>query len=96
MVVHVDDFLASGEQDQLDWFKHVLMETIDLSRTTIGPESNDEHKVKYVNRILRSTPKNMISCDKAFPVIAERMGLGRSKRGNRANNHKFGRQNRER
>ena len=53
VVVHVDDFLASGEQDQLDRLKKDMMETFDLSGTTIGPESNDEHEVKYVNRNLR-------------------------------------------
>ena len=28
---------------------------------SIGPESNDEHEVKYLNRILRWTPENMMS-----------------------------------
>ena len=63
VVVHVDDFLASGEQDQLDRLKKDMMETFDLSRTTIGPESNEEPEVKYLNRILRWTPENMMSCE---------------------------------
>ena len=37
------------------------METFDLSGITIGPESNDEHEVKYLNRILRWTRENMMS-----------------------------------
>ena len=45
----MDDFLASGEQDQLDRLKKDMMETFDLSGTTSGPESNDEHEVKYLN-----------------------------------------------
>ena len=45
VVVHVEDFPASGEQDQLDRLKKDMMETVDLSGTTFGPESNDEHEV---------------------------------------------------
>ena len=67
-----------------------------MSGTMIGPESNDEHEVTCLNRILRLTAENMMSHEadpQACPVIAERMELGRSKRGSRANNQKFGRWN---
>ena len=36
VVVHVDDFLASGEQDQLDRLNKDMMEMLDLYGTTIG------------------------------------------------------------
>ena len=98
VVVHVDDFLASGEQDQLDRLKKDMMETFDLSGTTIGPESNDEHEVKYLNRILRRTPENMMSYE-AYPkhvqLLLEELGLEEAKGSSRANNQKFGGWNRE-
>ena len=82
VVVHVDDFLASGEQDQLDRLKKDMMETFDLSGTTIGPESNDEHEVKYLNRILRWTPENMMSYEadpKHVQLLLKEWGLAEAK-----------------
>ena len=82
VVVHVDDFLASGEQDQLDRLKKDVMETFDVSGTTIGPESNDEHELKYLNRILTWTPENMMSyepCPKHVQMLLKEWGLAETK-----------------
>ena len=38
-------FPSERGQDQLDRLKKDMMETFDLSGTTIGLESNDEHEV---------------------------------------------------
>ena len=82
VVVHVDDFLASGQQDQLDRLKKDMMETFDLSGIRIGPESNDEHEVKYLNRILRWTPENMMSYEadpKHVQLLLKEWGLAEAK-----------------
>ena len=53
IVAHVDDFLCAGRKEDLDLFREGLTAFFDISATYFGPE--DEHTVKYLNRVLRWT-----------------------------------------
>jgi hypothetical protein len=55
VVVHVDDFLCSGEAGNLEWLYQSLRKRYDLSRTMVGSEF--EQECKYLNRIVRWTDR---------------------------------------
>ena len=50
LVVHVDDFLAAGTQESLDWVHSEMSRTYDLKRSVVSSSPTDEHEVSYLNR----------------------------------------------
>ena len=50
-LVHVDDFLCSGDEDDLEWLCDGLKDKYDLKRNVMHKGSNAE--VRYLNRSIR-------------------------------------------
>ena len=53
IIVHVDDFLCSGEASELEWLFENLRRKYEMSRTMIG--EGFEQEGKYLNRLIRWT-----------------------------------------
>ena len=61
LVVHVDDFLISGDQPSLDWLFNTLSSEWELKRCVISSCPNDAHETSYLNRRLKWNLHNEIS-----------------------------------
>ena len=70
VVVHVDDFLASGKAVDVEWLGGELANTFDFSKVILGNTSLDKHEAKYLNWIIRWTTGNKVECE-ADPRHAE-------------------------
>ena len=57
VIVHVDDFLCSGDEDDLEWLCDCLKDKYDLKRNVLHKGSNAE--VRYLNRSIRWTPEGI-------------------------------------
>ena len=61
LIIHVDDFLVTGDEQQLQWLKEKLEERYDLRGAIISSRAGDSHETKYLNRRLRWSTDNMMS-----------------------------------
>ena len=61
LVVHVDDFLISGDQETLDWVYATLSERWELKRCVISSCPEDAHETTYLNRRLKWNTHNEMS-----------------------------------
>ncbi len=55
VVVHVDDFLLSGEQHQLSWFQDQMAKKYELKVQTAGWSQGDNHELQFLGRVIRLT-----------------------------------------
>ena len=54
-VVHVDDFLLSGEGHQLQWFRDHLTKKYELKVQVAGWAPGDDRELKFLGRVIRLT-----------------------------------------
>ena len=52
LIVHGDDFVTTGDQDDLTWLKEEFEKTFEISTTVIGHDEGDEKAAKVLNRII--------------------------------------------
>ena len=52
LMVHGDDFLSTGDQEDLKWLQEVFESKFEISTNTIGHDPNDEKQLKILNRII--------------------------------------------
>ena len=57
VIVHVDDFMCSGRETDLQWLYDGLRQKYDLTRSFLGKDH--ERETKYLNRIVRWTPRGV-------------------------------------
>ena len=50
LVVHVDDFLVSGDQEALDWVYKTLSRQWELKKCIVSCSPDDAHETSYLNR----------------------------------------------
>jgi hypothetical protein len=55
VVVHVDDFLLSGEQHQLSWFQDQMAKKYELKVQTAGWNQGDNRELQFLGRVIRLT-----------------------------------------
>ena len=82
VVVHVDDFLISGNPEAMTWLTTELEKQYDLKKKTIGPNQNEEHELKYLNRVISWDTDNFIRYrgdDKHSRRLIEEWGLDHAK-----------------
>ena len=70
MVVHVDDFLVSWKETDLEWLAGELANTFDFSKVILENTSLDKHEAKHFNQITRWTTDNKVEYE-ANPHHAE-------------------------
>ena len=58
VVVHVDDFLCSGEEKDLEWLYDTLRQKYDLKKSVLE-SSSDDIMVRYLNRTIRWTTEGL-------------------------------------
>ena len=56
VVVHVDDFLLSGEGHQLLWFRDQMMRKYELKVQVAGWSREDNKELSFLGRVIRTTP----------------------------------------
>ena len=61
LVVHVDDFLISGDPESLEWLFDALSAEWDLKRCVLSSSPNDAHETSYLNRRLKWNVHNELS-----------------------------------
>ena len=82
VVVHVDDFLVSGVEEDLVWFATQLKQHFEVKESIIGRDQGDEHEVRYLNRILRWTTDNYLSVEgdpKHTDILLKEWGFSEGK-----------------
>ena len=52
LIVHGDDFVSTGAEEDLQWLRVVFETKFELSTDVIGPEEKDSKVVKVLNRII--------------------------------------------
>ena len=52
LMVHGDDFVSTGDGDDLVWLKGIFEAKFEISTNTIGHEPQDEKQLKVLNRII--------------------------------------------
>lgn len=57
--LHVDDFLAVGDEEGLLWLRESLAKAYTLKSTLIGPEPHHAKEVAYLGRTIRWTPRGV-------------------------------------
>ena len=55
-VVHVDDFLLSGEGHHLQWFRDHMSEKYELKVQVAGWGRDDAKELEFLGRVIRTTP----------------------------------------
>ena len=60
VTVHVDDFLASGTGEQLQWLAQQLQQRYDLKYNIISREKGDVQETTFLNRVIRWRKDNVI------------------------------------
>ena len=55
VVVHVDDFLLSGEGHQLQWFRDHLTQKYELKVQVAGWGHGDDRELQFLGRVIRLT-----------------------------------------
>ena len=55
VVVHVDDFLLSGEAHQLSWFQDMMAKMYELKVQVAGWDRNDNRELQFLGRVIRLT-----------------------------------------
>ena len=60
LMVHVDDFLATGAGSELQWLKGKVQEKFECTGDVLGPDEGQKKEVRYLNRILRWTDRNRV------------------------------------
>ena len=55
VVVHVDDFLISGEGHQLQWFRDQLTQKYELKVQVAGWGHGDDRELQFLGRVIRFT-----------------------------------------
>ena len=59
VIVHVDDFLCSGESHHLCWLKAALEKKFSLKTSVLGSQPEEKKEVKFLNRLIRWTPEGL-------------------------------------
>ncbi len=52
VLVHVDDFLCAGSPADLHWVRQQLDKHFESTAAILGPDTGEERKIRYLNRIL--------------------------------------------
>ena len=55
-VTHVDDFLLSGEEQHLIWFRNQMQKIYELKVQVAGWEREDNKELSFLGRVIRTTP----------------------------------------
>lgn len=78
LVVHVDDFLISGDEDALVWVYEELSKKYELKKTIISSSPHDAHETRYLNRKIRWDVHNWLSYEgdeKHTDILLKEWGL---------------------
>ena len=59
VIVHGDDFLATGREMALHWLRRTLAAKFEIKAAIVGPAKHQEKSLTMLNRTLRWTPKGM-------------------------------------
>jgi hypothetical protein len=59
VVVHVDDFLLSGDDHQLQWFRDHLTKKYELKVQVAGWGREDHKELSFLGRVIRLTPSGI-------------------------------------
>ena len=55
IVAHVDDFLCSGEREDLEWLRRRVEETVEVTGDVLGIDAGEVRELKHLGRTLRLT-----------------------------------------
>ena len=77
-LVHGDDYLSSGFQDDLDWLESELSAAYEIKTQRIGAGNGCEREGKALNRIVRYTEEGYeLEADpRHAELIVEQLGVG--------------------
>ena len=77
VVVHVDDFLISGEGHQLQWFRDHLTQKYELKVQVAGWGREDHKELSFLGRVIRLTPSGieLEGDDKHVGLLEEEWGM---------------------
>ena len=53
MVVHVDDFMCTGERIGVDWLENKVKQKFELTTETLGGEKGESKEVSFLGRRIR-------------------------------------------
>jgi len=59
VIIHVDDFLCSGEAHHLSWLKAGLERKFTLKASVLGSQPGERKEVKFLNRLIRWTSEGL-------------------------------------
>ncbi len=59
VVVHVDDFLLSGEAHQLSWFQDMMAKKYELKGQVAGWNRNGSRELQFLGRVIRLTQRGI-------------------------------------
>ena len=76
-VAHVDDFLLSGEYNDLIWFHDKLLEKYELKVQIAGWGRDDDKELSFLGRKIRLTPTGieLEGDDKHVGLLEEEWGM---------------------
>ena len=80
-MVHGDDFVTSGERDDLQWLKEQMEKRFEIKTQTIGHGPGDSREGKVLNRVLRATDRGWeYEADQRHgEIIVKTMGLSEAR-----------------
>lgn len=55
LLVHGDDFVSVGDEEDLQWLQKVLESKFEISTQVLGPGDNNDKEVKVLNRIITAS-----------------------------------------
>lgn len=81
LVIHVDDFLALGEEDALRWYEHAVGLKFEIGdNCMLGLADNDTKEARVLNRVLRITEHGLgFEADpRHVELLARSLGLDKA------------------
>ena len=49
-MVHGDDFVTTGREDSLKWFKEILSKKLEIKTEVIGPDKEDKKRIAKLSK----------------------------------------------
>ena len=80
-LVHGDDYVTSGQEDQLDWLEKQLEASYEIQTQRLGLGDKNEAEGKVLNRIVRCDDKGWrLEADpRHAELIIEQLGVGKAR-----------------
>ena len=80
-LVHGDDFISTGQRQQVAWFRMMLEARFEITTTIVGSGDNEAREARLLNRVIRVTPEGWeYEADQRHgELIVKGLGLERAK-----------------